>query len=210
MSTERGPGITGLVAEYWQTYGGARELFKSPFLYFALLLVPLTAGIWSKEGWWEDVLSILPNLMGISLAAFTLFLGAGSEKFRMVIAGSDSDDVKSGEKPLPSPFVKTASVFLHFLIVQFIAIILAFIAKSLYELPPMRWFVPFNDVATWLFWGGAFFAFLYALSVVLAASFAVFEIVGWFDLYVTETASDEEEDDPVCDGLVRSDDIGEG
>ena len=106
-----------LVREYWGVYGGWRELLKSPYLYIALFLLPLMVGIWSRQAWWDVVLLILPNLLGLSLAAFTLFLGAGSETFRELIAGEDETEVKDG-KVIPSPFIKTAVIFLHFLIVQ--------------------------------------------------------------------------------------------
>lgn len=185
MEPERGPSFFKLVAEYWGTYGGKAELFRSPYLYFAILLVPATYGIWSKHGWWSDVLSIIPGLMGISLAAFTLFLSAGSEKFREIIAGEDEAEASS-DITQPSPFRKTASVFLHFLVVQIVAIILAFIAKSSYSLPAFSWFEKFNEEISLAFWCVCFFIFTYSLLAALAASFAIFEVVNWFDDYVTQ------------------------
>lgn len=179
-SSNTGPGVVEQVLEYWSRYGGFHELAKSPYIYLALALLPLTYGSWSSPGWWGDVLSILPSLMGVSLAAFTLFLGAGSEGFREVIAGSDE-----GGAPTLSPFVKTATVFLHFLVVQFIGIVLALVSKSFYALPSPDFFLGFNLIAGGVLWAFSYFVFLYALSVVLAASFAVYEVVCWFDDFVS-------------------------
>jgi hypothetical protein len=187
------PGVNVLFREYWSLYGGVREISRSAYFRFAFLIFIATFGLWGKPGWWADVLSILPGLMGISLAAFTLFLSAGSESFRQNIAGDVPNegivDQPAGEEvpevEAASPFVRTAVVFLHFLVIQFIALILAICAKSFYAVKAPEWFVSINYFASLFLWGLSFLVFIYALSVVLAASFAVYEIVRWFDIDVT-------------------------
>lgn len=174
-----------LLREYWHAYGGARELAMSPYLYFAIALTPLTFGEWSRANWWDTVIGVVPVLLGISLAAFTLFLAAGSEGFREVIAGQDAEETSKNGELKPSPFVRTAAVFLHFLIVQFLALVFALIAKSMYKIGPPDWFSPWNGLFRVIFWACSYFVFMYALTVVLAASFAVYEVVKWFDDYVT-------------------------
>lgn len=184
-----------LLREYWHAYGGLRELVRSPYLYLAIALTPVMYGEWSHADWWDTVIAVVPVLLGISLAAFTLFLAAGSEGFREVIAGRDSEEVENnGARGEPSstpamteqsPFVRTAAVFLHFLVIQFIALIVALMAKSLYQVDSPHWFMRIDDVVTPVFWAISYFIFMYALTVVLAASFAVYEVVQWFDEYVT-------------------------
>ena len=192
-SKEHRVSIGVLLGEYWDHYGGWVELFRSPYLYIAVILMPLMFGAWSKPLWWDTVLSILPNLLAVSLAAFTLFLGAGNEKFRELIAGEDDEEKTDDGKFLPSPFLKTAAVFLHFLVVQFVALTLALICKSIYALKPFSWFDQYNIVASSIFWCASYFIFLYALTVVMAASFGVFEVVKWFDDYVTDKKLKEKE-----------------
>lgn len=174
-----------LLGEYWTIYGGWKELCRSPYLYMAILLTFCFTGLWRKPDWWADVLTILPVVMGISLAAFTLFLSAGSEKFRRLIAGTADTDKGSDTEPNPSPFLRTSAVFLHFLIVQFIAIVLALASKAAFAIKAPRFFVEYNEIVSEVFWFVGYFAFVYSLCTVLAASFGVFEVVRWFDDFVS-------------------------
>lgn len=187
MSAER-PSLVDLVREYWRAYGGTASLFRSPYLYSAFAISLVLFGLWTKVGWWADVLAIVPGLMGISLAAFALFLSAGSEKFRQMLAGKESFAASSSE---PSPFLRAAAVFLHFLLVQFLATMAALVAKSASTVVAP---IMLESIVQFLapgFWFLGFFLFIYALVLIVAAGFAVFEVVNWFD----EFASIENEND---------------
>jgi hypothetical protein len=202
MTAKKREGVSflDLLREYWRAYGGLAELKRSPYLLIALILMPLMAGSWLRPYWWHSVLSIIPGLLGISLAAFALLLGAGSEQFREALAGEETSDAQAvagntsnarDVVPVPaqtdhSPFLKAATVFLHFLVIQFITLIDALIAQSIYSLPAFHWFEQLNHVASILFWFVSYLLFIYSLSMVLAASFGVYEVVRWFDEYVTQ------------------------
>lgn len=179
------------LAEYFRIYGGARAVLRSPFMWAATVGTALCAPLWLKQDWWADVISIIPGLLGVSLAAFTLFLSAGSENFRNIIAGRSEDDA---DCDLPSPYLKTASIFLHFLTIQLVALLFSLLAKSAYKLSAPPWFTSINEFIRPVFWGLGYFLFLYALMVVLAASLGVFEVVRWYDDYATDLHSNQSEE----------------
>lgn len=172
--------LHGQIGEYWTAYGGISSILKSEFFWLSVILAAATFKLWKTPKWWDLVLAAIPALMGISLAAFTLFLSAGSEKFRELVAGQDS-----GKSQPPSLFVGTAAIFVHFLFVQFIALILALLSAAFYEVECPIWFSQFEPVARFILWGFSYFFFIYSICTILAASFAIFEIVQWFDKFIS-------------------------
>jgi hypothetical protein len=69
--------------------------------------------------------------------------------------------------------------------VQFAAIMLALAAKAAFAIPSPEFFAEYNDVVSVGFWFVGYLAFVYSLCTVLAASFGVFEVVRWFDDFVS-------------------------
>ncbi len=37
---------------------------------------------WSHKGWWNDILSLMPNLLGFSLGGFAMWIAIGDEAFK--------------------------------------------------------------------------------------------------------------------------------
>jgi len=167
------------ISEYWAAYGGAKSVIRSEFFWLSLALTAITFGVWREPNWWELVLQTVPTLLGLSLAALTLFLGVGSEGFRETIAGNETDDSE------PSPFRKTAAVFVHFLVIQSAALFFAFAASAAYKVEAPPELYQLNEAVKPIFWFICYFFFVYSLFTVLAAAFAIFEVVHWFDCYVT-------------------------
>ncbi|PNF79616.1 hypothetical protein CXK92_13275 [Stutzerimonas stutzeri] len=174
---------------YWSAYGGAKALFKSFYILLALALTIVNYGSWSQPGWWEVIISSMPTLLGFTLAGMAVFLSMDSG-FSKFIAGSKKTDK-------PSPFISLISSFTHFIVVQVIAFTYALSAKSLYFttdwLP--NWY--YKALPTLNLIGGAFgyFAFLYAIMLILGATFAIFRISGWYEMYIgalKNTESDKE------------------
>jgi len=166
------------IGDYWFAYGGWRALLKSEIFWLSLMLAVVSMRIWKSANWWQIVIETVPTLLGLSLAALTLFLGVGSEEFRTWLAGRESvGDV--------SPFKKTAAVFVHFLVIQATALLMAFLASAIYAYPVLCGFEEANNFARPIFWALGYFFFIYALFTILAAAFAVFEVVHWFDEFVT-------------------------
>lgn len=88
-------GVLNIFGTYWRAYGGWIALLKSPYFHAALVLLALTFHTWTAEDWWEDVTSVLPNLLGFTLGGFAIFIGFGDERFRALLAEPEED--KQGE-----------------------------------------------------------------------------------------------------------------
>lgn len=54
---------------------------KSLFLVCFLMTVILYPS-WSHQGWWNDILSLMPNLLGFSLGGFAMWIAIGDEAFK--------------------------------------------------------------------------------------------------------------------------------
>ena len=164
---------------YWFDYGGWRALFASRYFWVALVGAGLLFPIWSKSGWWDLVLGIIPSLLGVSLAAFALFLGAGTERFRQLLASKELAD--EGGSP---PFVVVSATFVHFIVVQVLAVATALFCSAAYKMEVVSGFEVINSVLSYCFWGIGFFFFSYSILLVLAAAFGIYEISRWFEEFV--------------------------
>lgn len=178
-------GVADIYLRYWAAYGGARALFRSPYLHIALALLALTWGAWSQPVWWDQVIDVLPNLLGFTLGGFAMFLGFGDEKFRALLAEPDEDAPDE-----PSIYVSLCATFVHFIVVQVLALLFAVVAKSLWfcvswpeSLRPM--------IAALNLAGGAvgYGLFLYAITSVLAATMHVFRIATWYEWHQRQDES---------------------
>ena len=151
---------------------------RSPYFHGALLLLVITHHTWIEPAWWDIVIGALPNLLGFSLAGFAIFIGFGDERFRALLAEPDEDGLQ------PTIYVKLCSTFVHFILVQILALIYAVVAKSLWY--PASWMSAIEWVLPTLnFFGGAigYGLFLYALTSVLAATMHVFRIASMYEAY---------------------------
>ena len=173
-------GIPKIFQQYWTSYGGKRELLRSFYLRVALVLLLLTVPTWwSPVGnsggwaaWWDHSLTVLPNLLGFTLGGFAIFLGFGDEKFRQLLAESDQ-----GEPIEQNAYVGLCATFVHFIMIQTLALLFAVVAKSWWFyaewMEPVRTYLPLLNALGGCFGYGLF---LYALTSVIAATMHVFRI----------------------------------
>jgi len=161
-------GVRNTIASYWQWYGGWTTFFTSPYLHCALLLSFFSFPVWlpKREScvWYEMPIAVLPNLLGFTLGGYAILLAFGNEKFLSAIAGSRNDGKQS-------PYLTINGSFVHFIVVQVIALIVALLSKSLSI-----------DKGTVAFFGLAIF--YYAILTSLMATFAILNVSKWFDRYV--------------------------
>jgi uncharacterized membrane protein len=169
-------GVLKIFRRYWAAYGGSRALLRSPYLHLALLLLVVTAHTWIEPQWWEDVMSVLPNLLGFTLGGFAIFIGFGDEKFRALLAMPEEDPAQ------PTVYVSLCATFVHFILIQVLALIYAVVAKSWWFCFPwpdlLKKVLPYLNMV-----GGAvgYGLFLYALTSVLAATMHVFRIASMYE-----------------------------
>ncbi len=169
------------LACYWRLYGGWRSIFTSPYFLAALLLTLACHGIWVKSGWWDTTISVMPNLLGFTLAAFALMVGIGGERFLLLIAG----DVDG-----PSEYSILIASFLHFILVQCSSLVLAFLLKGLAAAPALLPIFEIGGVLARIAWAVGFLMLSYALLLVVATSLRAFELTMSFnDLRTLERAA---------------------
>ena len=170
-------GVFDIYSRYWHAYGGWKALRQSPYLHLAALLLLATYATWSQKDWWDQVIAVIPNLLGFTLGGFAMFLGFGDEKFRALLAEPDEDNPEQ-----PSLYVSLCSTFVHFIVIQLSALICALLAKSWWFVLP--WPPQVTQILPALNWiGGAigYGFFLYAVTSVLTGTLHVFRIATWYE-----------------------------
>lgn len=170
-------GVRSIFSRYWRSYGGLGALVRSPYLHLAFVLLLVTSHFWSMEKWWEQPLSILPNLLGFSLGGLAMFLSFGDERFRSILTEHTAADE-------PSPYMELCSSFVHFIALQICALMFALVAKSIdFQFPWPAEYRPIVSVFTVIFSGMGYLLFLYSVSAMLAATMSVFRICSWYELH---------------------------
>ena len=162
-------------------------MVRSFYLHAALVLLLLTVNSWvapfcaspsSCSVWWDQSISILPNLLGFTLGGFAIFIGFGDEKFRALLAQPEE------KTELQTVYVELCATFVHFILVQILALIFAVVARAWWFyaawMDPVRDYLPFlNGLAGGIGYG----LFLYAITSVLAATMQIFRIASLYALH---------------------------
>jgi hypothetical protein len=137
------------------------------------------------EPWWETSLSVLPNVLGFTLAGFTIWLGFGDEGFRRRLSASPK---AVGQ---PSAFMGVSASFVHFVVVQISALLAAVWAKAMnFCLAPGHWLEPAMDWLASIGHAIGFLLFVYALTAALAATLGVFRAASWYDHHRRQQGDD--------------------
>ncbi|MFB2863048.1 hypothetical protein [Aeromonas sp. MdU4] len=165
--------------KYWNSYGGFRAIFNSPYFRVSIILTIILFPHWIKPGWWETVLSVMPSVLGFSLGGFAMWMSVGDNDFKSIIAGKDDEDSVS-------PFMEVNATFAHFILLQLLSIVLAIISKA-YDIKISTQSVSYNLLGDFLFYFDfllycvSYFIFIYALLTAFAAVMALFRVSSWYD-----------------------------
>ncbi len=171
-------------------YGGWRAFYTSIYLHISLILLALTGPLWLSLNnfWWNDVLSVLPNLLGFTLGGFAIFISFGNDDFKAFISGTDPDE--NGKK---SPFMGVCATFLHFVLVQFLALFTAIVCKAVWAwsqfLPCIPIIETFITPLRMIGWAFCYWLFLYGLMLIAAAALAIFRLATWYDDFQSSNRS---------------------
>jgi hypothetical protein len=143
-------------------------------------------------GWWEGSVSVLASLIGLTLGGYAILIAFGDEEFKSLLTGA-SDESRH------SPFVVISATFVHFILVQIIAILAALIASSR-PIAPIASFVNLGPCMGWVAYlgravkyGGWFIGhglFVYAIFLAISATLGIFRVSTWYDRVKTK-ARDE-------------------
>ena len=175
-----------ILSRYWKLYGGLRALFLSPYFHASILLTAIIPSLWKDDEWWSLPLQVMPNIVGFSLGGYAIWLAIGDEKFRAIISGDK-------ENGTGSPFMSVNATFVHFILCQFFAIVLAIIGKG----NPIKTFIEIFEINNPCFLetlqhigmgyrAFSYFVFIYAIFTAIAATFAIFQVGSWYDTMQTK------------------------
>lgn len=166
---------------YFEAYGGLNALVKSRFFWSAMLVTAICSKFFTAPKWWELALSVVPGLVGFSIAGVAIFVSLGSDALRSKIAG------KIPGETVESPFMSFMAMFTHFIVIQLLALLVAFVAKALYDATPLA----SNPLAGlvddlrgpfWLFGG---LCFTYAIFLCFALAVEIYRLASMIDEYQT-------------------------
>lgn len=170
-------GVKKIWGQYWTMYGGFAALFSSTYFYAALILTALNFGAWFHSGWWDIVIASVPTILGFTLAGLAVFLGMDTG-FSKLLAEKGSAST--------TPFMALVSAFVHFIIVQAIALIVALTMKSAYfqldGMPDLYYEVIY--ILNRVVWFVGYFIYIYAMVLIFSAVFSIFRATRWFEVYV--------------------------
>lgn len=172
-------GLKEIASRYWSAYGGRRALVRSPYLHLALLVLLISSHYWATSSWWEQPLSIIPNLLGFSLGGLAMLLSFGNAEFQKFI--SEKDEASQSD---PTAFIEVSASFVHFMLLQLASLLVAtiFSALDFYLLWP-ECIRPAVNFGTIVLSGIGYLLFLYSITAMIAAVFAVFRMTSWFEMF---------------------------
>jgi len=116
--------MLSLLKKYWDSYGGWKAIFASPFIWLSLVITLFSYTFWSGDKWIDTPLSILPNLLGFNLASYSIWLAFGNQKLNRILS-----KVKDGNSY--SKYMEINTSFIHFILVQIICLILSISIKTI-------------------------------------------------------------------------------
>ncbi len=166
---------------YWGAYGGIRALTLSPYLHASIVLTALMYPAWLVPGWWDTVISVVPGIIGFSLGGYAIWLALGDSEFRSTISGE-------GEDGTPSPYMAVNSAFVHFILVQILALVVALVFQA--QLNSAQYMTQTAKALSSVGYG----LFIYSVLCAVAATFAVLRVASWFDIHQTNKRKKENAD----------------
>lgn len=156
---------------YWKAYGGLRATLLSPFPPIAAIATAVCYPYWSKDGWWAVVTTVLPCILGFTIAAFALVLGLGGDSLKRQLHHRN----RRTNIPL---YLKISAIFAHQIIIQTAAILVAIVVSAvwMYPAPTTEALIALNHAAIIVFWGLGFFLFVYSVLLVFAGAMNIYAL----------------------------------
>ncbi|MER9236602.1 hypothetical protein NKI56_32080 [Mesorhizobium sp. M0622] len=119
MTNQFGP-FGKWIAGYFRTYGGWTAVAQSPLFQIAFIITALNYTKWFHEDWVELALTLLPTLLGFSLGTYAILFSLLGDKLKEALSAARD---KNGTSRL----TEVNTTFFHFIFIQVLAIVWAFI-----------------------------------------------------------------------------------
>jgi hypothetical protein len=117
---------------------------------------------------------VLPNILGFTVGGFAIVLALGAGDFGEALSSARKPD----EDVLESGLAKLSAAFCHFILVQFIALVMAISALAFAKTPPPSWALWLSgNVVQRMFWGVGWFVGIYSLTLAISTAHWIFSSV---------------------------------
>lgn len=168
--------------DYWNVYGGLHAIVESPYFAIAGLLMAITVvcSKFSPGPAYEITFSVLPNILGFTLGGYVVMFSFGDSHFLSLLAG-----IRPKETIKASPLVSYAARYMHFLVVQTVALSVAVVQKAVYENYSMLGMNTLQSVAFYISNLILYVLLYYALALILATVVGIFKTAKRFDKFVS-------------------------
>lgn len=166
---------------YFSAYGGWSAIFGSPLFWIAAAITGISYSLWWTEAWVSVSQSLLPGLLGFSLGTYAILFSLITNRLKKTLRDLK---ITSGFSYLDM----VNATFFHFIFVQVIALLWAFIfsGSALHDIFHL------DIVQNWLsldiFYvlqktGSCigFFLLIYSLTLVVGSALAVYRLAGIVD-----------------------------
>lgn len=181
MAKRRPFGNLGLLRFVWRNTRGVKGICYGPEFWLAVLTWILASPFWLFQPWWDQVINVLPTILGFTVSGFAIFLGFGSDEFkRFLVRGENVDD---------NAYISVGAAFVVFVTVQLIAVLFALVVKG-YQFQAPKLLMPYRtwiEIGNYVAGGIGYFLFLYSLVLALRASLRIFRLSRWYSKYLVAT-----------------------
>jgi hypothetical protein len=164
---------------YWRLYKTTGSMLASPYFQvsaaLSIVLYPWLGCGAPKTTWCDLSLGIFPNLMGFTLGGYAILVSFSDTDFLKKVCGPTKDGKQS-------PYLKLNALFVHFILMQGLAILSAYIGKAAGLERGI-----FALFGTWLG--------LYALLLAFSATLTVLGFAETYDLHISKLTSQNETDE---------------
>ena len=197
MTTPKAMTTVDVLAFAWASAGGWCATLRSFDFRLALFVWALASPFWLGTKWPDQVVAILPNLLGFTLGGFAIFLGFGSDEFKGAIASGDERT---------SPYLSVSAAFMLFVSFQIAALLWAIVASAMYAWPIPVILLPWE---TWIQYGAkvgggiGYFLFCYSVALILRAAVRIFRLSRWYNMYLHSARREAVADEPRNDSEAR-------
>ena len=181
MTKRRSLGNLALLIFVWRNTRGVRGICYGPEFWLAAVAWLLASPYWLMHPWWDQVINVLPTILGFTVSGFAIFLGFGSDEFkRFLVRGDKLDD---------NAYISVGAAFIVFVTVQLIAMLFALVVKG-YQFQTPEFLMPYRawiEIGNYVAGGFGYFLFLYSLVLALRASLRIFRLSRWYSRYLVAT-----------------------
>ena len=165
--------ISNIFRKYFLSYGGWRAVSTSPFLHMAVLISIINYQEWINGNWYKDVISTLPNIIGISISIYSIMFSLMNDRLKESL-------LKTNNHNQINNYEMVSTTFFHFILMQVLSLLSAIAYKSELIWHVIRLlqkcsidlnciFILFSGITS--FFG--YTLYLYSLTLIIAAAISI-------------------------------------